>query len=184
MDKISILAIDQSIRDSGLCLFHKKGGKYNLILAHTDSFFPPDKKDSNLQYMLLYILNIIYKYDVRHIVFEDYAFSKFGQSSSITQLIELVGAIKSFLLEKGITYEFVSTSHAAKILTGVGKFKTSKIKKEAVFDFSIKKISTCMENKIFSCNDFDSFVNLKNYNISDAFALMYTFLIEKNMLTI
>ena len=113
-----VMGLDLSLTASGYAIF----GAEDKFL-HWGTVEPPSQLETlrRIQWTVLHLKAIITSFQVTEVAIEDYAYSQFGVSGSIAQIVENAGAVKQMLIGENIQVFCHSITEIKKHATGIGK---------------------------------------------------------------
>lgn len=108
-----IVGLDVSLRSTGIAWLHDLKPTVWTVKSKA-----PQTVNEVSKQILLHLVPILNEKTIVYI--EDYAFGKFGKSSSVTSLIELTGILQYELYNMQIQYHKVAPTAVKKFLSGKG----------------------------------------------------------------
>lgn len=153
---MSIMSIDPGLNSPGVCIYDGRTVELFTILNST-------LKEEYKKYIATYriLVDYIEKYNVRHVLVEDYAFSQKG-SSSVSKLAQIKGMVIAMCVEKQITYTVIPIS-TWKSITGYVLPK-GKSKNQEKIDY-IKTAKKIYDYDYGSCDEVDALFIMAAVNI-------------------
>jgi Holliday junction resolvasome RuvABC endonuclease subunit len=127
------LALDISLNSTGFAVINEDKNLLNYGYIDYDKTITEKHKElvyhekTNLQLEKIRIL--LREHSVSEVFLERFSFGSFGNSSAVSVLAEVTGAIKLYLYNRSIPYHAVSPQTVKKFITGNGRAK-----KEDVYD--------------------------------------------------
>jgi hypothetical protein len=143
----AVLSLDISPTSTGACLMHRDTDiTCALKVASSHEW-------TRMVSLIINFVRCSHEELLYPVFIESYAFGKFSQSSSVSTIAEITGAVKYNLLDVGYEIYLVSPGTIKKWVTGSGKAKKDEMRL-AVFKKYNKEFETIDEIDSFSLADF------------------------------
>jgi len=156
---------------TGYCATIYKRNKFEILASGIIPNNIATSRESHIRTMFtaLSILNLIDTLNIKRLVIEDYAFSKFAQSRAISCLAEIRGALNFITMATpDLKIETVAPNTSIKSLTGIGKYKSRDEKKAATIKAATKLMHHLFNGGITTRKD-----TIVDDNEADAIALFH-----------